>query len=145
MIVLRITVIVLKDASTVEIHLAKQTGFDKFRQGPIDGGPAHFTAPDFLCQIGHELIGIKMGVLLEYLFQDQAPLSSVSHAAALQVLFKPLIGCLRNLNVAQGKVFDHLAEPVWGAVPQKESRAPCDRCGFCGTQLATRRPCSLRF
>ena len=65
MIVLGITVVVLKNATTIELELAEQSGIDKFVERPVDGGPTDVSFRSLIGESFDERIGVEVIMLTE--------------------------------------------------------------------------------
>lgn len=101
MIVLRVAVVVLVYRAAIERHFAQQARFDQFIERAIDSGPTNRTDFWFAVQAGDQLVGVEVVVPFEDVVHQHAALLRDPFAAALEVLFEPLLWRERDLNFTQ--------------------------------------------
>jgi hypothetical protein len=88
MIVLRITVVMLEDASTIKLKGTKEPRFFQLDECAIDCRAAHIPRLSLSRHLVNQLIRIEMFVTTEDLFQNQATLFGISLPLGLEILFK---------------------------------------------------------
>ena len=98
MVVLRVSVVMLVNAATVQFEPIQQTGIDKLPQRSIDSRSGDIVRGAFGRKLFHELIGVKMLVSIEHLLDQEFSLLRIAEAFALQILFKTLKRGHRNRN-----------------------------------------------
>lgn len=101
MIMLWIAIIMFVHATAIEFKFAKKARFDKLVKRTIDGWATDVIVLSFAGQLVDQLIGIKMFMMLEDLFDQIATLVCIAQAATLQVLFEALLGGQRDFDSSQ--------------------------------------------
>jgi hypothetical protein len=87
-----IAVIVFVDTATVEFKAPQQSRVDKFFQCAVNGGATDIAGLALAGQLVDQLVGIKVFVPGENLFDQKTPLVRFAQTAALQILFESLNG-----------------------------------------------------
>ena len=100
-IVLRVAVVVLVDGPAAERHLSQQARFDQLVERAVDGRPTDRAGFRLAGEAGHQLVGVEVVVPLEDMVDQDPPLLRDPLAAALQVLFEPLLRREGDLHFAQ--------------------------------------------
>lgn len=97
-VVLRVSVIVLVNSSSVELERAKKSGVDKFLESPIDGGTADVVRLAFPGKLIDQCIGIKVIMLAEDVLHQELALLGLPKTSALKIFFKAFFRrqCDRN-------------------------------------------------
>ena len=115
MVVPRIAVLVLIDATSAESHLANQPGLRQFTQRSIDRWPADLAFGDEVLQMIHQLVGVEVVVMAENLLDDNPTLLRDSLAARLEKLHEPILRWLWRLDGTERVVARHDWRPAGGA------------------------------
>jgi hypothetical protein len=106
-VVLRVAVVPLVDAATLEGHRPQQARLDQLGQRAIDGRAADLPALFFLGQHREHVVCVKVVVVAKDQIDQITPLLRGPLAAALQILVKPLLGVESDLYRAERKVPCH--------------------------------------
>jgi hypothetical protein len=90
MIVLGISVVVLVDGSSPEIHLPQQSGVDEFPKCAIDRGTTHTRLPRQPSHLINQVIRIEMLMSAEDVVHQNTSLLRDAFTPTLEILFEPL-------------------------------------------------------
>ena len=101
-IVLRIAVVVFVYRAPVEDEFAKETRIDEFAERAINGGAADMAGLAAIGQLLHELLGVKMLMTRENMFDEGQSLLGHAHTATLEIFDEAVARGKGDGDIAKG-------------------------------------------